>query len=190
MIFCFATNNAHKLEEIQALLGGAFVLKTLSDVGCQEDIAETADTIEGNSLIKAQYVWDNYQINCFSDDSGLEVSALNGAPGVHSARYSGTRDYATNNQLLLKNLADITNRRARFKTVITLIINGQAWQFEGTVEGQIIETPRGTQGFGYDPLFVPTGRTRTFAELTLPEKSQISHRARAFEQLVAFLSKQ
>jgi len=187
---CFATNNAHKLEEIQALLGGAFVLKTLAEIGCHEDIAETAETIEGNSLLKAQHVWNHYHLHCFADDSGLEVAALNGAPGVHSAHYSGHRDYAANNALLLKNLAQTTDRRARFKTVITLIINGNTAQFEGTVEGQIIDNPRGTHGFGYDPLFVPNGHKHTFAELTLAQKSQLSHRARAFEKLVVFLSKQ
>ena len=187
---CFATNNAHKLEEIQALLGGAFVLKTLAEIGCHEDIAETAETIEGNSLLKAQHVWNNYHLNCFADDSGLEVAALGGAPGVNSAHYSGQRDYDTNNALLLKNLAQITDRRARFKTVITLIIDGQVQQFEGTIDGQIIDRPRGTHGFGYDPLFVPDGHEHTFAELTLAQKSQLSHRARAFGKLVVFLSKQ
>lgn len=187
---CFATNNAHKLQEIQALLGGAFVLKTLAEIGCHEDIAETAETIEGNSLLKAQHVWNNYHLNCFADDSGLEVAAFGGAPGVNSAHYSGQRDYDTNNALLLKNLAQTTDRRARFKTVITLIIDGQVQQFEGTIDGQIIDRPRGTHGFGYDPLFVPDGHERTFAELTLAQKSQLSHRARAFEKLVVFLSKQ
>ena len=187
---CFATNNAHKLEEIQALLGGAFVLKTLAEIGCHEDIAETAETIEGNSLLKAQHVWNNYHLNCFADDSGLEVAALGGAPGVNSAHYSGQRDYDTNNALLLKNLAQITDRRARFKTVITLIIDGQVQQFEGTIDGQIIDRPRGNHGFGYDPLFVPDGHQHTFAELTLAQKSQLSHRARAFGKLVVFLSKQ
>ena len=187
---CFATNNAHKLQEIQALLGGAFVLKTLAEIGCHEDIAETAETIEGNSLLKAQYVWNHYHLNCFADDSGLEVAALGGAPGVNSAHYSGQRDYDTNNALLLKNLAQITDRRARFKTVITLVIDGQVQQFEGTINGQIVDRPRGTHGFGYDPLFVPDGHEHTFAELTLAQKSQLSHRARAFGKLVVFLSKQ
>ena len=188
MTLCFASNNAHKVAEIRDMLGGHFVLKTLHDVGCHEDIAETADTIEGNSLLKAQYVWDNYQQNCFADDSGLEVEALAGAPGVHSARYAGEHgNHAKNNALLLQNLDNHKNRRARFKTVITLLINGQVQQFEGIVNGQIIAAPRGTQGFGYDPLFLPDGYDRTFAEMSIAEKSQLSHRARAFQRLVAFL---
>ena len=190
MTLCFASNNAHKIAEIQDMLGGVFVLKTLHDIGCHDDIAETADTIKGNSLLKAQYVWDNYQLDCFADDSGLEVEAIDGAPGVYSARYAGEHgNHAKNNSLLLHNLNDKNNRRARFKTVITLIINGQAQQFEGVVKGQIIATPRGTQGFGYDPLFLPDGYDRTFAEMDIAEKSQLSHRARAFKQLVAFLQK-
>jgi XTP/dITP diphosphohydrolase len=189
MTLCFATNNAHKLEEIQALLGGAFVLKTLQDIGCHEEIAETTNTIEGNSLQKAQHVWQNYQCNCFADDSGLEVVALGGAPGVDSAHYSGVRNFDINNALLLKNLAGITDRRAQFKTVITLILESQIWQFEGIVTGTITDTPRGTQGFGYDPLFLPDGHERTFAEMNLAEKSQLSHRSRAFQKLIAFLSK-
>lgn len=188
MTLCFASNNAHKVAEIRDMLGGHFVLKTLNDIGCHEDIAETADSIEGNSLLKAQYVWDNYQQNCFADDSGLEVEALAGAPGVHSARYAGEHgNHAKNNALLLQNLDNHKNRRARFKTVITLLINGQVQQFEGIVNGQIIAAPRGTQGFGYDPLFLPDGYDRTFAEMSIAEKSQLSHRARAFQRLVAFL---
>lgn len=187
---CFATNNAHKIEELQAMLGLTFTLKTLSEIGCHDDIAETGTTLEENSLIKAQYVWDNYQMDCFADDSGLEVAALNGAPGVYSARYSGVHhSFAANNALLLRNLAGITNRAAQFRTVITLILGGEIHQFEGIIKGNIIDQPRGTEGFGYDPLFVPDGYNQTFAEISLAEKSLISHRAKAVEKLVAFLGK-
>ena len=187
---CFATNNAHKIEELQAMLGLTFTLKTLSEIGCHDDIAETGTTLEENSLIKAQYVWNNYQMDCFADDSGLEVAALNGAPGVYSARYSGVHhSFAANNALLLRNLAGITNRAAQFRTVITLILGGEIHQFEGIIKGNIIDQPRGTEGFGYDPLFVPDGYNQTFAEISLAEKSLISHRAKAVEKLVAFLGK-
>lgn len=189
-LLCFATNNAHKIEELQAMLGLTFTLKTLSEIGCHDDIAETGTTLEENSLIKAQYVWDNYQMDCFADDSGLEVAALNGAPGVYSARYSGVHhSFAANNALLLRNLAGITNRAAQFRTVITLILGGEIHQFEGIIKGNIIDQPRGTEGFGYDPLFVPDGYNQTFAEISLAEKSLISHRAKAVEKLVAFLGK-
>ncbi len=187
-LLCFATNNAHKIEELQAMLGLTFTLKTLSEIGCHDDIAETGTTLEENSLIKAQYVWDNYQMDCFADDSGLEVAALNGAPGVYSARYSGVHhSFAANNELLLANLAGITNRAAQFRTVITLILGGEIHQFEGIIKGNIIDQLRGTEGFGYDPLFVPDGYDQTFAEISLAEKSLISHRAKAVEKLVAFL---
>lgn len=187
-LLCFATNNAHKIEELQAMLGLTFTLKTLSEIGCHDDIAETGTTLEENSLIKARYVWDNYQMDCFADDSGLEVVALNGAPGVYSARYSGLHhSHAANNELLLANLAGITNREAQFRTVITLILGGEIHQFEGIIKGKIIDQLRGTEGFGYDPLFVPDGYDQTFAEIPLAEKNLISHRAKAVEKLVAFL---
>jgi XTP/dITP diphosphohydrolase len=189
-LLCFATNNAHKIEELQTMLGLTFTLKTLSEIGCHDDIAETGTTLEENSLIKAQYVWDNYQMDCFADDSGLEVAALNGAPGVYSARYSGVQhSFAANNELLLRNLAGITKRSAQFRTVITLILDGEIHQFEGIIKGSIIDQPRGTEGFGYDPLFVPDGYTQTFAEIPLAEKNLISHRAKAVQQLVAFLER-
>ena len=187
MQLCFATNNAHKLKEIKALLGETFSLKTLQEIGCNEELPETTDTIEGNSAQKAEYVWEHYHVNCFADDSGLEIEALNGAPGVHSAYYSGERNHARNIERVLRELANETNRKARFKTVITLTLSGKSHSFEGVVEGIIIDTPRGTDGFGYDPIFVPEGHDQTFAEMTLEQKSKISHRSRAFAKLVAFL---
>lgn len=186
---CFATNNAHKLEEIQAILGNSFELISLKETGCKEELPETGNTLEANSLQKAQYLYDHYQVNCFADDSGLEVQALGGEPGVDSAHYAGPqRSHADNVNLLLKNLADKTNRSAQFRTVITLIQNGEITQFEGSIKGQIIGELRGTQGFGYDPIFVPDGHTATFAEMSLAEKGKISHRTKAFEKLVEFLS--
>jgi len=186
---CFASNNAHKIEEIQAILGEKFEILTLNQIGCTEDLAETQATIEGNSLQKAQYIWENYHTNCFADDSGLEVDALNGEPGVYSARYAGEHgNHAKNMEKLLKNLQGITNRAAQFKSVITLILAGEIHQFEGIVRGKIIDQKRGSQGFGYDPLFVPDGYNRTFAEMSLAEKNPISHRGFAVEKLVKFLA--
>ena len=191
MKLCFATNNRHKLEEIQALLGDQFELVTLSDIGCNTDIPEPYDTISENSEGKARFVQDNFGIDCFADDTGLVVYALNGEPGVKSARYAGEqRDSNDNIDLLLTNLAVKESRTARFVTVITLCLNGQYHQFEGTVEGIIIDEKRGSNGFGYDPVFVPEGHTRTFAEMAMQEKSEMSHRGRAFAKLVAFLKQQ
>jgi XTP/dITP diphosphohydrolase len=188
MTLCFASNNKHKIEEIADMLGDTFVLQTINDIGCHDDIPETADTIEGNSLLKAQYVWERYRINCFADDSGLEVAALGGAPGVLSARYAGEHgNHDRNIDLLLSNLDGNANRSARFKTVITLIIDGQVQQFTGILEGIITTERRGSNGFGYDPVFELSDTHHTLAEMTLTEKSQISHRARAFEQLTAYL---
>jgi XTP/dITP diphosphohydrolase len=185
---CFATNNAHKLEEIQAILGDSFELISLAETGCEEELPETGDTLEANSLQKARYLYDHYHINCFADDSGLEVYALGGEPGVDSAHYAGPqRSHADNVNLLLRNLTDKTDRSARFRTVITLIQNGEITQFEGSIKGQIISELRGTEGFGYDPIFVPEGYETTFAEMSLTEKGKISHRAKAFEKLLAFL---
>jgi len=184
---CFATNNAHKLAEVADMLGGAFTLKTLQAIGCHEELPETTDTIEGNSAQKAEYIWEHYGINCFADDSGLEVAALNGAPGVHSAYYSGQRHHQLNIERVLAELQSHSDRKARFKSVITLVLDGQTHQFEGIVNGQLLTSPRGTDGFGYDPIFVPDGHDRTFAEMSMAEKSQLSHRAKAFEKLVAFL---
>jgi XTP/dITP diphosphohydrolase len=185
---CFATNNAHKLEEIQAILGASFELLSLNDIHCKEELPETGNTLEANSLQKAKYLYDNYQVDCFADDTGLEVHALGGEPGVYSARYAGLqRSHTDNVNLLLKNLVNKPDRSARFRTVITLIQNGNITQFEGIVNGKIIEDLRGTEGFGYDPIFIPEGYDRTFAEMSLMEKGEISHRGRAFEKLVTYL---
>lgn len=186
---CFATNNPHKLQEIQAILGDSFELLSLKDINCTEELPETGSTIEANSLEKAQYVYDHYQVDCFADDSGLEVDALNGEPGVDSAHYAGPqRSHADNINLLLQNLGNQTNRNARFKTVITLVQKGEVHQFEGIIDGKILTNKKGTEGFGYDPVFMPEGFDRTFAEMSLDEKGQISHRARAFQKLITFLS--
>lgn len=184
----FATNNAHKLGEVQALLDGVFALKTLRECGITEDIPETAATLEGNALQKARYVYERTGCDCFADDTGLEVEALGGEPGVRSARYATDgHDFAANNRLLLKNLEGKENRRARFRTVISLIEGGEEHLFEGIVEGRIIDHESGEEGFGYDPLFVPDGFDRTFAEMTAEEKNAVSHRGRAVRKLVAYL---
>ena len=184
----FATNNAHKLAEVQAVLGDAFVLTTPRDCGVTEEIPETCDTLEGNASQKAHYLRDRVGLDCFADDTGLEVAALGGAPGVHSARYATDgHDFAANNRLLLKHLEGVADRRARFRTVIALLFEGQEYRFEGIVEGRIIEREAGHEGFGYDPLFIPDGCDRTFAEMTADEKNAISHRGRAVRQLVEFL---
>lgn len=188
MEFCFATNNAHKLEEIRAISGKGFRIKSLQDIGCKEDLAEDQETLEGNSLQKATYVFKNYHVACIADDTGLEVEALYGAPGVRSARYAGPqRDSAANMDLLLKNMAHQSNRKARFRTVITLVQTEGTKQFEGIVNGTIINNMTGSGGFGYDPIFLPDGFNKTLAQMTMEEKNQISHRARAVEKLVAFL---
>ena len=184
----FATNNAHKLGEVQALLGDAFELVTLRECGITEDIPETADTLEGNALQKARYVYEKTGMDCFADDTGLEVDALGGAPGVHSARYATDgHDFAANNRLLLKNLEGITDRTARFRTVIALILDGVEYTFEGRVEGTIATAESGSEGFGYDPLFVPSGEIITFAQMSAEAKNAISHRGRAVAKLVNFL---
>ncbi len=188
MKLCFATNNPNKLAEIQQLLGDEFELLGLKDIGCEEELAEGQDTLEGNSLQKAQYVHDQYDVNCFADDTGLEVEVLNGEPGVYSARYAGEqRSNADNMALVMKKLENATDRSAQFKTVVTLIIDGQPTQFEGVAKGTIIKEQRGSEGFGYDPIFVPDGYDQTFAEMTQVEKNQISHRGKAVEKLVEFL---
>jgi len=184
-----ATNNRHKLEEIQAVLRDGISLKTLGDIGCTEELPEEKDTIEGNSLQKADYVYKNYHVDCFADDSGLEVEALNGAPGVHSAYYGGPqRSHADNNNLLLKNLEDKSSRKARFKTIITLILDGNVHTFEGLVNGEILRAPKGDGGFGYDPLFQPEGYSKSLAEMSMDEKNEISHRAVAVRKLAIFLN--
>lgn len=188
MKLCFATNNKHKLQEIQQLLGSRFTLVSLADIGCNEELPENQATLEGNSLEKAQYIWDHYQVNCFADDTGLEVEALNGAPGVYSARYAGTqRDNQANMALLLQNLQGKNSRNAQFRTSITLILDGQMHQFEGKVKGHIGLQQKGNQGFGYDPLFIPEGSAKTFAEMDMAEKNSISHRGRAIAKLIDFL---
>ena len=184
----FATNNAHKLGEVQALLGDAFELVTLRECGITEDIPETAETLEGNALQKARYVYKKTGLDCFADDTGLEVDALNGAPGVHSARYATDgHDFAANNRLLLKNLEGVVDRTARFRTVIALILGGVEYTFEGRVEGTIATSESGSEGFGYDPLFVPSGEIITFAQMSAEAKNAISHRGRAVAKLVDFL---
>ena len=184
----FATNNAHKLSEVQAVLGDAFELITLRECGITEDIPETAPTLEGNALQKARYVYEKTGADCFADDTGLEVDALGGAPGVHSARYATDgHDFAANNRLLLKNLEGVENRFAHFRTVIALILDGEEYLFEGRVEGVIATEESGCGGFGYDPLFVPSGEIITFAEMSAEAKNAISHRGRAVAELVKFL---
>jgi XTP/dITP diphosphohydrolase len=185
----FATNNQHKLTELQSILGGRYQLLSLADIGFFDDIPETRDTLEGNASQKANFVYDCFGMNCFADDTGLEVEALDNAPGVYSARYAGPQRSSDDNvKKLLHDLQKINNRAARFRTVISLIIDGKEKLFEGIVEGKIIDTPKGTQGFGYDPIFVPDGHNLTFAEMDMEEKNKISHRGRAVEKLVIFLN--
>lgn len=185
----FATNNAHKLEEVSAILGDKIELLSLKDINCDADIPETADTLEGNALLKAEYVYKNYGLDCFADDTGLEVEALNGAPGVYSARYSGGEGHnaEANMQKLLHNMEGKDNRKAQFRTAVSLILNGKEYLFEGVIKGQIIKEKHGTSGFGYDPIFMPDGYDKTFAELGNEIKNQISHRAIAVNKLCEFL---
>lgn len=185
----FATHNENKAREIRQMIPNTFRLKTLLDIGQTEEIVEDGETIEENSLIKANYVYKHFGLSCFADDTGLEVDSLNGAPGVISARYAGThRNSEENMNLLLKNLESHEDRSARFKTIITLITNdGKKRVFEGIVDGRIGMDKRGEKGFGYDPIFIPEGHSRTFAEMNAEEKNSLSHRARAFEKLVAYL---
>ena len=184
----FATNNAHKLSEVQAVLGDRFRLVTLAECGITEEIPEDAPTLEGNALQKARYVHERTGADCFADDTGLEVDALGGAPGVHSARYATDgHDFAANNRLLLRNLAGAADRSAHFRTVIALILDGREYLFAGRVDGRIAESEAGCGGFGYDPLFVPEGFDKTFAEMGADEKNAISHRGRAVRRLVEFL---
>lgn len=185
----FATNNQHKLEEIRRIVGGKFRILSLKEIGCEEDIPETADTLEGNALMKARFVKEHYGYDCFADDTGLMVDALGGAPGVYSARYAGPgHDSAANMALLLKNLDGVTERSARFVTVIALILNGQEMTFEGRVEGEILSVPAGTSGFGYDPVFKPTESSISFAEMSADAKNAISHRGRATAKLMTYLT--
>lgn len=188
-VLVFATNNAHKAREIEQILQGAYEIKTLKDIGCFEEIEETADTLEGNAVLKARYVKTRYGYDCFSEDTGLEVQALDGAPGVHTARYAGLdRDPEANIALLLQNLTGKPARTAQFRTVIALITGDQEMLFEGICKGRIATERRGTSGFGYDPVFMPEGFEHTFAELGDGVKNQISHRAKATRALVHFLA--
>lgn len=188
----FATNNAHKLSEIRAIFGDTLHILSLADIDCHDDIPETANMLEGNALIKARWVKERYGYDCFADDTGLEVEALNGAPGVHTARYAypDRHDPEANTQKLLAALKGATNRAAQFRTAIALILNGEEHVFEGVVRGEIATEKRGTEGFGYDPVFIPEDTGRTFAELGTDVKNKISHRARAVAKLVEYLSKQ
>jgi XTP/dITP diphosphohydrolase len=192
MRLCFASNNAHKLDEIRPLLPASVELLSLADIGCTEELPETQDTLEGNALQKAQYVWDHFGVACFADDTGLEVAALDGAPGVYSARYAGPQRRAEDNvQKLLQELHDASDRSAQFRTVVALVLSAtETHTFAGTVAGRITEQLQGTEGFGYDPVFQPTEAAdhRTFAQMTLAEKNAISHRGRAVAGLVAFLN--
>lgn len=189
MDLVFATHNTNKLKEIQTLLKNTqFNIKGLQQIGCTEEIPETGNTLEENALIKARYVYKKYNINCFSDDTGLEIDALNGEPGVYSARYAGDVCNADDNiNKVLQNLNDVSIRTARFKTVIALILEGKEFTFEGVVEGTITLTRQGEKGFGYDPIFKPNGYSLTFAEMSLEEKNKISHRGKATEKFSAFL---
>lgn len=190
----FASNNAHKLEEIRSILGDQYEVKSLKDIGCEVDIPETGNTFRENALQKATYVKEHYGYDCFADDSGLQVEALEGEPGVYSARYAqkngvsfdGNKDQA-NMDVLLQKMANESNRKACFRTSVALIYQGETHFFDGMVEGKIIQEKRGNQGFGYDPLFIPNGYTQTFAELGNEIKNGISHRARAVAQLAEFL---
>ncbi len=183
-----ATNNKNKIREIKQLIPDSIELLTLEEINCKEDIPETSDTIEGNAIQKAKYVYDNYGYNCFADDTGLEIEALNGEPGIYSARYAGEQKDANDNMdLVLKKLDGITNRKARFITVIALIIDGEMTCFEGIVNGEITLEKSGSEGFGYDPIFKPNGFDITFSGMSLEEKNQISHRGKATRQLANYL---
>lgn len=184
----FATHNKHKLNEIRSIVGGGYHILGLEEIGCTEDIPETGKTLKENALLKSRYVVEKYGIDCFADDTGLEVEALNGKPGVYSARYAGEGcSFSDNIQKLLTELSGKTNRNSCFKTVISLILNHKEYFFEGKIEGQIIEKQRGTNGFGYDPIFLPHGYSETFAEMNLDLKNNISHRGIATRKLISFL---
>jgi XTP/dITP diphosphohydrolase len=187
---CLASNNAHKIVELQQMLGDTFLIKTMKDIGCEDEIEEYGTTFEQNSRIKADYIFDKFGVNVISDDSGLEVEALDNRPGVYSARYAGQpTNHQANIKKLLLELQDKENRKAKFRAVITLILNGEHHIFEGEISGKILTEQRGTDGFGYDPVFVPNGYETTFAELPAMLKNQMSHRADAVDKLLAFLTK-
>jgi XTP/dITP diphosphohydrolase len=188
MKICFATNNQHKIAEVQAIVGNQFEVVSLAEIGCMEELPETGNTLEENSAQKAEYIWRKYQIPCFADDSGLEVETLGNAPGVYSARYAGfPKNDEKNITLLLQNLQNKSNRKAQFRTCITLITAKGKWQFEGIVRGEILQEKRGSRGFGYDPVFLPEGYKQTFAEMSMQDKNAISHRAIAVRKLANFL---
>lgn len=190
MELVFATHNKNKLKEIQDLLSAEIKLLSLEDIGCTEDIPETSATIEGNAVQKANYIRERYGYNVFADDTGLEVDALKGAPGVYSARYAGeAKNDRANMEKLLRELQGQHNRKARFKTVIALCLNGTEKTFTGICEGNIALQPTGNKGFGYDPVFIPEGLSKSFAEMELQQKSEISHRGKAFKELISYLSK-
>ncbi|WP_425636923.1 non-canonical purine NTP diphosphatase [Algoriphagus yeomjeoni] len=189
MKICFATNNPKKIEEVKAALGDSFEIVSLKDIGCSEELPETGDTLEHNAFQKAKYVKEHFGVDCFADDTGLEVDALEGEPGVYSGRYAGEpRSDQRNIDLLLKNIGDTSLRTARFKTVIALLLGEEEYKFEGVAEGEILRSRTGDGGFGYDPVFLPKGHSKSFAELSMVEKNQISHRGKAVSELITFLS--
>ncbi len=189
MKLVFATQNENKAQEIQSLLPEYFKIITLKDIRCFDEIPETSETLEGNSLLKASFISETYNLNCFADDTGLEIEALDNLPGVYSARYAGPeKSAAANINKVLLELEGKTARNAQFRTLITLILNKSTFSFEGIVRGEIISEKRGENGFGYDPIFVPEGEVRTFAEMSLEEKNKHSHRARAFQKMIDFLN--
>lgn len=189
MELIFATHNQHKTQEVLDILNGKWMVKNLHDLGCEEEIPETSDTLKGNALQKAQYVYNKYGVNCFADDTGLEVEALDGRPGVYSARYAGEHcSFADNVNKMLKEMDGKNNRKACFKTVIALILKGGTYFFEGRVDGEILTAATGEAGFGYDPIFRPDGFEKSFAEMSADDKNAISHRGRAMQKLVQFLN--
>ena len=191
MELVFATHNLNKFKEVKALMPAGWELLNLDDIGCFDDIPETAKTIEGNAILKAEYVKKNYGYDCFADDTGLEVAALNGAPGVHSARYAGPEnDAKMNMRKLLAEMKDISNREARFRTTIAFIRGDSLELFNGICNGTIMSEPAGESGFGYDPIFLPDGYSETFAEMSMTQKGEISHRALAIKKLISYLSKE
>ena len=184
----FATNNQHKLRELQQILGSSIELLSLNDIGCTDEVPENQETLEGNAAEKAFYIYNKFGYNCFADDTGLEIDALGGAPGVYSARYAGSEKSASSNMAkVLREMEEINSRKARFRTVISLVIDGDEKQFEGIVDGEILREARGTEGFGYDPIFRPDGFSESFAEMDADAKNKISHRGRAVEKLVDYL---
>ena len=186
----FATNNQHKTEEVRTLLSGMYEVLNLKDIGCTVDIPETADSFIGNAELKSSFVAENFHLDCFADDSGLEVEALNNEPGIYSARYAGEHDDTANLQLVLQKMEGVENRKAQFRTVVSLVQGDQKFIFEGIVKGTIRTAPTGKSGFGYDPVFQPEGYQQTFAEMTMEQKNQISHRAIAMRKLISFLKEQ